>query len=370
MSSPLESLSERLIASAKKNKVPLSGGFELTGRCNLKCKMCYVCKDSNDKSAMKAERTAKEWIRLAEEARDAGTLFLLLTGGEVFLREDFKAIYEEICMMGLNTQIYTNATMITPKIASWIGRIPPSSMEVTLYGASPETYYKVCGDASGYERAVRGIDLLLKEGINLKVRTTVIKDNSEDFFKIAELADSRNIELSLVNYVSPRRDCCSSQVDSMRLSPHESVQYESRINKYYKVKNEQLEVSPSNNTQTDHDAVSTGERVINYKNIDNPFECSAGNYSFWVTWDGKMTPCGLMDNPSVEPFNKSFANSWNKLQEDCKCVPVCDECRVCEYKDYCMTCPARLKTETGTFNQKAPYLCSKAKKLKEFLYST
>ena len=366
MSFPFEALSERLLAAAKKNRIPLSGGFELTGRCNLKCKMCYVCKDSNDKSAMKAERTAKEWIRLAEEARDAGTLFLLLTGGEVFLREDFKEIYEAICMMGFNTQIYTNATMITPKIANWLGRIPPSSMEVTLYGASPETYHKVCGDASGYERAIRGIDLLLKEGINLKLRTTVIKDNSEDFFKIAEMAHSRNIELSLISYISPRGGGCSLQADSIRLSPEESVEFEIRANKYYeKLKNERLEITPLNNTQSDDASINIKDKIVNYRNGDSPLECSAGNCYFWITNDGRMTPCAIMDEPTIETFKKGFSNSWKELQEACKHIPVCDECKGCDYKDYCKVCPAKLKTETGIFNQKAPYLCAYAKKRRE-----
>lgn len=370
MSFQLEALNEKLRTSAIKNSIPLSGGFELTARCNLKCKMCCIRQDSDDKFGIKTEKTDKEWIKLAEEARDAGTLFLLLSGGEVFLRKDFKEIYEEICMMGFNTQIYTNATMITPKIASWLGRIPPSSMEITLYGASPESYYKVCGDSSGYERAIRGIDLLLCEGINLKLRTTVIKDNSEDFFNITELAESRNIELSLVSYISPRRGaCCSSEIDSVRLSPEESVQYLNKANKYYKLKEQGLITSRTNDMQIDEATAGTGNSIVNYKNVDNPFECLAGKCYFWITNDGRMTPCALMNEPVAEPFDKGFANSWKELQEACNRIPVCDECKGCKYKDYCNVCPAKLKNETGTYNKKAPYLCASAKKHKEFLNS-
>lgn len=371
MMSNTDDLNERLISLALKNKLPLLGKFELTARCNLNCKMCYVRKNSKDQAAMKKEKTAGEWIRLAEEAMEAGTLYLTLTGGEVLLRDDFKEIYEEICRMGFNVTILSNATMVTPKLASWIGRIPPSSMEVTLYGASPETYYKVCGDGSGYERAVRGIDLLLNQGINLSIRTTVIKDNSEDFENIAEFAGSRNIELGIVNYISPRRDGCPSHAESVRLSPQESIQYQIKTDSYYKLKYEREHgIGKLNSHHTDYNTKIERLKAIDNENTDSAFKCAAGNYSFWITWDGSMTPCGLMDKPSVDAFSEGFCNAWNKIGQACGHVPACHECKICEYREYCMSCPARLKAETGYYDQKGYYLCESAKSLKEWIYST
>ena len=65
-------------------------------------------------------KTAEEWIDLSRQARDAGVLYVLLTGGEVFLRSDFRQIYEAISEMGFSVQIYTNGTLITPEIAKWL----------------------------------------------------------------------------------------------------------------------------------------------------------------------------------------------------------------------------------------------------------
>ena len=73
--------------------LPVSGAFELTARCNFSCKMCYVHLQ-NDIPGLKArELTAENWLSIAREARDMGLLFLLLTGGEPMLREDFPYIY-------------------------------------------------------------------------------------------------------------------------------------------------------------------------------------------------------------------------------------------------------------------------------------
>lgn len=73
-----------LFAKSSRQGVPLSGTFELTARCNLDCRMCYIHKRANDRAAAARERTTAQWLDLAKECQDAGTLLLLLTGGEPF----------------------------------------------------------------------------------------------------------------------------------------------------------------------------------------------------------------------------------------------------------------------------------------------
>ena len=96
---------------------PINGTFELAGRCNLKCNMCLMRVDKKcmDKLKLKELRT-EQWIYMAQEVKEAGTIGLLLTGGEVMLRPDFCEIYEEIAQLGFLLTVYTNATMVTDKI--------------------------------------------------------------------------------------------------------------------------------------------------------------------------------------------------------------------------------------------------------------
>ena len=61
--------------------IPLSGTFELTARCNLDCKMCYIHKKANDSLVKKSEMSAAEWIDIARTAQKAGMFLLLVTGG-------------------------------------------------------------------------------------------------------------------------------------------------------------------------------------------------------------------------------------------------------------------------------------------------
>jgi MoaA/NifB/PqqE/SkfB family radical SAM enzyme len=354
-------LGNKLYKSAKLNHVPISGQFELTARCNLKCKMCYVCKSLNDKEAIKKERTAAEWISIAKEAREAGMLYLLITGGEVFLRKDFMEIYSEIARLGFHIEIYTNATMITPEIAKALGRIPPSKIGVTLYGASPETYEKVCGNANGFNLAMRGIDLLLSEGITLWLKTTVIKDNVDDFDKIAEYADKLGIQFGIVSYISPRREGCGTCPEDERLSPLELIGFRERADNYFSKKSPQEYVADSEICIVEEEPREIQSKVILSSKTNDAFDCTAGKCSFWITWDGRMTPCALMDEPYTFPFENDFASAWEDVQKQCFLIPVCTECQECSYKEQCMPCPARLKIETGFYNKSAPYLCELTK---------
>lgn len=357
----LRDFNKRLAANAVENEIPLSGAFELTSRCNFKCKMCYVACPANDKRALSQELTADEWIDMAKQARDAGLFYLILTGGEVFIRSDFQKIYEALCDMGLNLTIYTNASLITAEKARWLGKIPPSRVSITLYGASPETYEKVTGCSDGFIKTMRALDLLKAENINLEIKTTVVEGNYRDYQQIYKIAHTYSNNLGIVNYISPRREGCGSDPMGNRLSPIDLVDYERYITEYGKKIN-----SNKKNLELKIGQEDMEEKLIfsdtTTKMIENSaFKCQAGKTGFWVTWDGRLLPCGLLNEPVAMPLKIGFVDAWHQIRDGCTKVPKCKECMECDVKDECMVCPGRLMTETGCFTKPAQYLCEAAR---------
>lgn len=359
---------ETLFNEAYRHNIPISGQFELTARCNLSCQMCYVNLPQNDKMTIQQELTASEWLGLAAEARDAGMLYLLLTGGEVFLRPDFRIIYEALAKMGFRMTLYTNGTLITPEIAKWLAVIPPANVEISIYGASADTYYKVTGSASAYEHTLRGIDALIAEGIPVNLRTTVIAANADDHKQLADLAESRNTVLRYVFYISPRRENDCGIGESLRLSPRDITQYELLAGQTYSEKLKQIKMKYGQLSESTI-GLDIADSVHPIKGNDEryPFKCSAGKSEFWITWDGRMTPCGTMALPVVIPLKTGFAAAWRELSALSACVPFCDQCMTCPDKEVCWTCPARLQAETGSFTKPAPYLCEWAAYRKKHL---
>ena len=71
-----------------------------------------------------------------------------------------------------------------------------------------------------------------------------------------------------------------------------------------------------------------------------------------------MTACGMLDFPlAVAPFSDPFSECWNRLTERVRTTPVLKGCSGCEKRHVCMPCVAMIQAETGTVDQKAPYLC-------------
>lgn len=350
-------VSQQLVANARSMRTPISAAFELTSRCNLRCKMCYVSVPVGRRDIEVQELSAKDWITLAEQARDAGVLYITLTGGEVFIRKDFREIYEAISSMGFITQIYTNGTLITPDIAKWLGKIPPLLVSITIYGSSADTYEKVCGDKEGFNRVLKGIQLLRQEGINLELKTTAVKGNWKEFDAIGAIARENEAVYGVVNYISPRREGCGNDPLGERLTPQEIVEHDA-IRVAYNKRNHSEPVHIVNDEYGESLIKSISEPE---QNDNDAFLCQAGKSGLWMTWDGRMTPCGLMNEPSVYPMRQGFNVAWEELKEYCRKIPACLECHDCEYESECYYCPARLKLETGAYDKAAPYLCEIAK---------
>lgn len=122
-------LTQYLFDRASRTLTPLSGTFELSPVCNLACKMCYVRKTPAEVAASPRPPVGLiQWLSIAEQARDAGMLYLLLTGGEPFLWQDFWPLYERLSTMGFLISINSNGTLLDEaRVAGWPSIRPHAS---------------------------------------------------------------------------------------------------------------------------------------------------------------------------------------------------------------------------------------------------
>lgn len=348
--------------------VPCSGIFELTPRCNLQCKMCYVRMTPEQMAPIGRERTAEEWLAFAREAVDAGMLFLLLTGGEPTLRSDFGEIYEGLSQMGLSISINTNGTHFTPELKALFHRLPPAQINITLYGTCPEEYEELCGWGGAYDSMLDTLNWLKAEGILTHLNCTMIPGNLNKWESFEAFAKDIDLELRMTTYCFPpvRRTGCS---DFTRLSPEDAGEMAVRDLFYregpdaVKKRLDSLAVpdadlppespadtvsgSPAHNANSELGGTESGD----------PIPCLAGKSQFWVNWNGQMVPCGMLESPAVYPFDSGFLPAWEALKEETAAIRLCPDCVKCTMRDSCMNCAAVIYTETGTFHKKPEYSC-------------
>ena len=107
-------------------RAPLEVSIEVTRRCPLDCLHCYNNLPMSDHAARAQELSLEEHRRLLDELVDAGCLWLLYTGGEIFARKDFLEIYTEAKKRGFLITLFTNGTMINERIADHLAEYRPS----------------------------------------------------------------------------------------------------------------------------------------------------------------------------------------------------------------------------------------------------
>lgn len=348
----------------EKKRYPLSGTFELTARCNLSCKMCLVrLGEQQICESGKRERTSEEWIHMAEQAKDAGTIELLLTGGEVMLRPDFGEIYEAISKMGFVLSVYTNATMVTEKIMSIFRKSPPHQIGVTMYGASNETYEKMCGCKDGFDRFMDGVQKLSTLPSLLEVRTTIIKDNLCDLPVMREFVRNKfNRELVISRMVVDKVRGGIATPKKCRLSPEQNVEL---IHEKIVELLEQVRDGSVQRTSGSVEKLNTCSCVEDDGYLFK--HCNAGINSYTITWNGNMYACELLNKGYTLPFDLGFENAWEILPEQYPINHKIEKCGICKFAALCDVCPATRLAETGDWFGIPEYYCQQSKYLHEIL---
>ncbi len=166
-------------------RAPLSGQWELTWRCNLHCIHCYT-DPLNTPPLVAAELSADTIAGILDEIRDAGCLYLALSGGEALARPDFPQIYEAAVTRGLLVTVFTNGTLITERTIDLWQRLPPERIEITLNGISPAVYEAVTAVAGSFPLVMRGIRLVHEAGLPLVVKANAMTANVDELLAIKE----------------------------------------------------------------------------------------------------------------------------------------------------------------------------------------
>lgn len=341
--------------------IPLNGTFELTPCCNMACRMCYVRKTKQEQEAIAPLRTAQEWLRLGRTAREAGMLYLLLTGGEPFLRPDLPEILSGLHALGLVITINSNGTLIDEKTVAWLKDCPPARINITLYGASDETYDRLCGNPRGFTQVVRAIRLLKEAGITVKLNCSVTPHNADDLEQMFAFAEQEQLILQATCYMFPplRRDA-SMVGKNDRFTPEEAARQNARIvclsmgRERFRARME-AEDRPPIQTEPGEDCPELPVEGLGMR-------CRAGRCSFWVTWEGKLLPCGMFPTegaPNV--FESDFLQQWQHIREMVAAIRLPAECTACELRDSCKACAAMVLTETGGFSDVPEYRCRMSK---------
>lgn len=327
------------------DKLPLNGTIEVTRRCPLTCAHCYNNLPMGDRAAQREELSREEHCRILDELAEAGCLWLLYTGGEILARKDFLDIYTYAKQKGFLITLFTNGTLITPKVADYLRAWRPFSIEITLYGRTKATYERLTGIPGSYERCMRGIHLLRDRGLPLKLKSVAVTVNKHEIWDMQRFAEEElGVEFKFDSMMSPRIDCSQSPL-AVRLTPEECVAFDvqdSRRMDEWKLFAEQF-FRPANPPERS----------------DEVYHCGGGINTFAINPYGQMSICVLSQRDSFDLRSGSFREGWDHFLRRVrqKKITRLTKCVSCELKSMCGMCPANGELENGDPEAPVDFLC-------------
>ncbi len=324
--------------------IPLLGSLELTFRCNLRCQHCYIPPEQRI-GRREQELSLPGIKRILDEITDAGCLWLLMTGGEPLLRPDFTDIYLYAKRKGLILTLFTNGTLVTPRIADFLAEWRQFKIEITLYGATQQTYERVTGIPGSYARCRRGIDLLLERNLPLSLKTVVMTLNAPELDQMKTLAKDLGVEFRFDPVLHAALDG-SARPTQLRLTPEQVAELES----------------------SDPDRARQWPEMMreNFKleyDDRNLYLCGAGKVSFHIDPTGRLSICISHRNPSYDLRAGSFREGWYTFLPQVFSRQHSDRfpCAGCELRAICPQCPAYGESEHRDAEARVDYLCQLTK---------
>lgn len=328
--------------------------LELTARCNNACRHCYINLPAADAEAKSKEISLEDVKRVVDEVASLGCLGCVITGGEPLLREDFSEIYLYLKRKGMLVTVFTNATLVTPEHVEMFMKYPPRDIEVTVYGATRVTYERLTRCPGSYDMFMRGLDSLYTAGLNVKLKTMVIRSNIHEFNEIAGF--------------------CRARTDFFRFDPWLHLRYDSRKDRNEEIKAERI-------TPAEFVAVETSDarrwEELNSSDLILPaqdasrcnqpaevFYCGAGRGRFTVGYDTTFRLCSSLCGRgwTYDLRNGSIQEAYTEFVEKIRSIKSHKEeyirrCFSCRLVNICLWCPANSYLETGELDNPVEYFC-------------
>ena len=320
--------------------------FSITGRCNYRCKHCFM----SAPHAKYDEMSLEDCVKVIGKLKDCGIRNLQLTGGEPLAHPEFRKIVEEISRQDMHIQmLYTNGLLLNQEIIDLFkaGNHRPI-IQISFDGLGYHDWMRGVKNAEKY--AVDAIELCVKNGFECEAAMTLFKDNIDSLKETVRYLDSLGVRKVRVSSVYNKGEWLT-YADKHGLSTEEVYdKYLEYIPQYIADGlhiNLNLGGFFSYDTEKE-EARSTFENSCSADNVHKYFLCRSIKNAFYITSTGLVLPCSSMMSTQVEENALSILD--NDLKEIINSSYLCEignkkakdflennkKCNECKYRYLCL----------------------------------
>ena len=156
--------------------------LQLTARCNLSCRHCYLGKPKNIELIFDLVK------KILKEFENIQGLRLIISGGEPMLYSNFWEFNNILPDYNFRKVLLTSGWFLGKEEAL---KLNVNEVQVSLDGL--EYGHDTLREKGSFKRAITAMESVREAGINLSIATMVHPYNLNDFPKMAELLNSYNV---------------------------------------------------------------------------------------------------------------------------------------------------------------------------------
>src|SRR6202451_1406500 len=324
-----------LISRTVERHLPWSVHVDLTYRCNERCIHCYL--DHEDHGEMKT----LEIKNVMEQLAQSGTLFLTLSGGEIFLRDDLFELLEFARSLHFDISLKTNALLIDAESARKLRELSVRKIQISIYSAEAEVHDAITKVRGSLERSLTAIRFLQAEGLQVKIACPLMKQNLMAYRNVQALAAELGVPYVLDMTITPKMDGDMSLLQ-LRNSAQELLPI---------LQDTTLNPSLCSTDSADETSLgsATSSEIESQAYEDIP--CSAGHNSCYISPYGDVFPCVQMPVATGNLRKQTFEDICFRSEEMNRVravresqLPLCSKCSI---RQYCERCPGLAQMEGG-----------------------
>ena len=298
--------------------------WDITPRCNLKCKYC-------SSHGLEGELGKKQCFDVINRLGKAGVFWVQISGGEPLVRKDIFEILAYLKSKKIDTELYTNATLIDKKVAKRLKESGVGNVNISMEGLKGT--YEITRGIGNFKKVLNGMNSCISAGLEVIPVIPIVKSCSNDITSLTEMLKSM----------------CIKKVKVIDLMPvglgrnvydKESLSREELENTVSQLKASGLEIIPE-------------VPIIGFEHT-----CDAAKTFFRIAPNGEATPCSFFSEEfSGGNINKRSINEiWNSDSfRKVRNAKLPKECFACVMKKECAGgCKIRSLIKYGNFSKPDP----------------
>ena len=272
--------------------------------------------------------TTARALELLDELAEMGTLFLTLTGGELFLRRDWLEIARKARRLGFALRLFSNGVLIDDDTARAAAELH-ATVEISLYAMDAEIFDGITRRPGSFAKTLAGIERLRRHQVPVLLKTPLMVDNEDQLAAIDAFAQRVGAGFQPSPTIMAKKDGDLSTLD-LRIS-------ERRLKDYFR----------------EFGGPATGCHVESSEQdprVDGP-QCAAASRYCNITSAGDVMACNILPGSGGNIIDRPFRDVWQHSPwlNQIRNIRRNDlhTCKSCERVSYCGRCHAQALVEDG-----------------------